>query len=71
MPASQLTRQNIVDTLSAHGVDRAVTDKIIHLLDECEMARYTPDSSSDSSVEAIYNEATDTINEMEKARLGR
>ena len=71
MPASQLTRQNIVDTLSAHGVDMAVTDKIIHLLDECEMARYTPDSSSDSSVEAIYNEATDTINEMEKARLGR
>lgn len=71
MPASQLTRQNIVDTLTAHGVSVDVTDKIIHLLDECEMARYTPDSSSDSSVEAIYNEATDTINAMEKARLGR
>lgn len=71
MPASQLTRQNIVDTLTLRGVEPSVTEKVIHLLDECEMARYTPDSSLDSSVEAIYNEATDTINAMEKAKLTR
>ena len=71
MPASQLTRQNIVDTLSERGVETAVTDKVINLLDKCEMARYTPDSSLDSSVEALYNEATDTINAMEKAKLTR
>lgn len=71
IPASQLTRQNIVDTLSSRSVEPSVIDKIIHLLDECEMARYTPDSSLDSSVEAIYNEATDTINAIEKSRISK
>ena len=71
MSASQLTRQNIVDTLSQRGVAPEVSDKIIKILDDCEMARYTPDSSLDSSVEALYNEATDTINEMEKCKITR
>lgn len=71
MSASQLTRQNIVDTLSQRGVSPVVSDKIIKILDDCEMARYTPDSSLDSSVEAIYNEATDTINDMEKSKITR
>ncbi|MDE6527729.1 MAG: BatD family protein, partial [Muribaculaceae bacterium] len=71
MSASQLTRQNIVDTLSQRGIPTSVSDKIIKILDDCEMARYTPDSSLDSSVEAIYNEATDTINDMEKSKITR
>lgn len=71
MPASQLTRQNIVDTLSGRGVPSELCDRVIKILDECEMARYTPDSSLDSSVEAIYNEATETINDMERHRLTR
>lgn len=69
MPSSQLTRQNIVDTLTRRGVSQDVSDKVIRILDDCEMARYTPDSSLDSSVEALYNEATDTINAMEKSRI--
>ena len=71
MPASQLTRENIVATLSQRGVGSEICDKVIKILDECEMARYTPDSSLDSSVEAIYNEATDTINAMERSKITR
>jgi len=71
IPASQLTRQNIVDTLTRRGITPDLSDKVIKILDDCEMARYTPDSSLDSSVEAIYNEATDTINEMEKHKIAR
>lgn len=71
MPASQLSRQNIVDTLSRRGVSAEVSDKVIRILDECEMARYTPDASLDSSVEALYNEATDTINAMEKSKIAK
>lgn len=71
IPASQLTRQNIVDTLTRHGVSEEISGKVINLLDNCEMARYTPDSSLDSSVEAIYNEATETINAMEKSKITR
>lgn len=71
MPASQLSRQNIVDTLTRRGVSHDVSDKVIRILDDCEMARYTPDSSLDSSVEALYNEATDTINAMEKSKIAK
>lgn len=71
MPASQLSRQNIVDTLGRRGVGEELTNKVINILDECEMARYTPDSSLDSSVEAIYNEATDTIDVMEKCKISK
>lgn len=66
MPSSQLTRQNIVESLTSKGIEPAVTEKVIAVLDECEMARYTPDSSSDSSMEALYNQATEAINTMEK-----
>lgn len=71
IPASQLTRQNIVDTLTRHGVSAEVSEKVISILDNCEMARYTPDSSLDSSVEAIYNEATEAINALEKSSISR
>jgi len=71
IPASQLTRQNIVDTLTQRGISEELSAEVIKILDECEMARYTPDSSLDSSVEALYNKATDTINEMERNKITR
>lgn len=71
IPASQLTRQNIVDTLTQRGVAPEVSQRVIGILDDCEMARYTPDSGLDSSVEAIYNVATEVINDMEKSKIAR
>jgi hypothetical protein len=41
------------------------------ILDQCEMARYTPDASSDESVEAVYNEATASINDLEKSKISK
>lgn len=71
IPASQLTRDNIVARLTAKGVAPELADRVISILDRCEMARYTPDSSAESSVEALYNETADTINSIEKAKFGR
>lgn len=71
IPASQLTRQNIVSTLEARGVSAEVSDKLIKILDDCEMARYTPDSSSDTSVEASFRQATETINDLERSRIAK
>lgn len=71
MPVSQLTRQNIVETLTGRGVSQENADKVIYVLDQCEMARYTPDSSSEASVEALYNEATGTINALEKSKFNK
>lgn len=71
IPASQLTRDNIVARLTAKGVSTELADRVIAILDQCEMARYTPDSSADASVEALYNETADTINAIEKTKIGR
>lgn len=71
MPVSQLTRQNILETLLSRGVTQENADKVIEVLDQCEMARYTPDSSSEASVEALYKEATRTINSLEKSKFNK
>jgi hypothetical protein len=71
IPVSQLTRDNISQTLLDRGVEPEIAGRLIAVLDECEMARYTPDSSSDASVEAVYNEATATINELEKCKISK
>ncbi len=71
IPASQLTRENIVARLTSKGVPAELADRVISVLDRCEMARYTPDSSADASVEALYNETAETINAIEKTKFGR
>lgn len=71
MPVSQLSRQNIIEELMRRGVSQELADKMLAVLDQCEMARYTPDSSSDASVEALYNEATSAINSLEKCKLSK
>ena len=71
IPVSQLNRQNISDELLARGVPQETTDRVIAILDACEMARYTPDSGSDSSVEAVYNDASSVINELDKFKFSR
>lgn len=71
IPASQLTRQNITETLAARGVDDSLAKQVIAVLDACEMARYTPDASSDASVDALFQQAVAAINGMERAKITR
>ncbi len=71
MPVSQLTRQNIFETLMERSVAEDAANRVLGVLDQCEMARYTPDSSSEASVEAVYNEATSSINELEKSNISK
>lgn len=67
IPVSQLSRDNIVSRLSEKGYPAEVTDSLIAVLDECEMARYTPDSSS--QVDRVYNQGVEAINRMENCKL--
>ena len=64
IPLSQLTRQNIVDKLTEKGYSAEATSSIVNVLDECEMARYTPESSS--RMDAVYSEGAKAINNLEK-----
>lgn len=63
MPVSQLSRQNIVDTLAGKGYPENITKDLVAVLDECEMARYTPDSST--QVDRVYQLGVDAINNIE------
>lgn len=63
IPASQLTRQNIANELKDYGAPDELTQKFIAVLDECEMARYTP-VQNENQLENIYNQASSAMNEM-------
>ncbi len=64
IPASQLSRDNISAMLSDYGAPQQLSDDLIGVLDECEMARYTPQQSSDQA-ESVFNQASSVINRME------
>ena len=64
IPVSQLTRQNITERLSERGYSPEATASIVSVLDECEMARYTPESSS--RMDAVYSQGVQAINNLEK-----
>lgn len=60
IPVSSLTRSNIQEELERHGASEELTKQIINVLDNCEMARYTPDDAN-LSPEAIYADALSAI----------
>lgn len=64
IPVSDLTRTNISDKLSERGMSQENIVDIINILDECEMARYTPDASLRSPQE-IYQATSDAMDNLE------
>lgn len=67
IPASQLTRDNISSKLEAYGLDAEKTRDILDILDQCEMARFTPVHSDDEIAE-MYAKASAAINSIENAK---
>ncbi len=64
---SELTRNNVADKLEAYGLPAADTDKVLTVLDECEMARFTP-SHSDAEVATLYDQAVATVKSIEDVK---
>lgn len=67
LPASQLTRDNISAMLSDYGASPELIDNLINVIDNCEMARYTPQLSADDA-DAVYDRAGAIINQMESIK---
>jgi hypothetical protein len=67
IPASQLTRDNIAGQLENFGAPQQLIDRFIAIIDDCEMARYSP-ARSNEQIEQLYNEASSAMNEMESIR---
>ena len=68
IPSSQLTRQSIAQQMTDRGASEELVNSFIEILDECEMARYTP-SGSQEKMSHVYNTATKAINGLENTRL--
>lgn len=66
IPVSQLSRDNIQNELTQYGANQDLTNNVINLIDDCEMARYA--SQSSSSLQSVYDKATDIINNLENVK---
>lgn len=66
MPVSQLSRDNISATLASKGYSEESAGAIVSVLDDCEMARYTPDSSS--RMDEVFERSVNAINQIESNR---
>ena len=66
-PSSALTRDNISDKLNDYGVAPELVAQTIDLLDECEMARFTPEHS-DTEVSELYDRAANIINAIDSTK---
>lgn len=67
IPASQLNRENIIKSLREHSASDKTVDDVIRIIDECEMARYTPDLTYENA-DKIFESARDCINNIENLK---
>ncbi len=66
MPVSELSRQNVSETLSSHAIQEKYINEVINLLDECEFAKYAP-SAAGKEMKTVYEEGMEVINNLEDA----
>ena len=64
---SQLIRDNIASQLENYGVGKDTASQVLNVLDECEMARFTP-NHSDQEVAKLYDEAVCAIRSLEDVK---
>lgn len=70
IPASQLTRDNIAQQLESYGASQELTTSLIDIIDECEMARYSP-AKSNEQIEELFRNATKAMNDMESLKRAK
>lgn len=65
---SQLISDTIVDKLTAYGASAETADSVVEVLNECEMARFTP-SSSDAAMTEVYDRAVAAVKAIEDVKI--
>ena len=64
MDAADLNKDNIAEKLAEAGVDKAVAEDFVALIDACEFARYAPGSGNEA-MSAHYEKAVSAISQIE------
>lgn len=62
---AEMSKEKIKETLSSRGVEQDSINDFVHLLQACEWARYTPNSSA--AKQEDYQKAAQTIGKIDKA----
>ncbi len=65
IPISELSRETAEKNLSTHLSDKELIDRFIKVIDDCEMARYSPQSGTEQ-MDTLYTEAMKLIIKMEQ-----
>ena len=65
--AQRSTVDNISEILTKRGVDAALIQNFIDVLDNCEFARYAPDSGKNEEMDKVYRSSLEVITKLDKA----
>lgn len=64
LPTEELSKERISEEMLSKGVDAALVERYIRVMNDCEFARFAP-GNPEETMDKIFAEATDVINEME------
>ena len=64
MPQADLTKDNVEAELSKYGIEAALIDEFMTILNTCEFARYAPAQVSET-MDKLYEQTVDAIGKME------
>lgn len=67
LPASQFSREKVIDALQSLGASDELIKQTVNIIDDCEMARYSPQTSG--GAESIYESARGVIDEIERLKV--
>ena len=70
IPAAELSRDRIAESLKVENVDEKYVETFIGILDACEFARYAPDSGHEAMA-AHYQNAVDIISSIDSNMKGK
>lgn len=70
IPASELNRERVSESLTAAGVGSGLTEDFIALIDACEFARYSPNPGHDA-MNAHYQDAVKVISSIDSMMKGK
>lgn len=67
IPVSRLSKDNIEEKLTQHGVDAEHIQEFINALNECEFARFAPSADESQAMDKVYTTALDVMSKMENS----
>ena len=65
IPVSSLTKEHIQNELASQNIDNSLHEKILEILNDCEFARYAPNSGQ-QEMGNLYEDTIVTISELEQ-----